>query len=137
MQQLVAGLVAEPVVDLLELVHVDKRGHQALPGAARAVHVARQLLQPHPAAARAGQLVGSRLLAVARRLLAVPGGLLAVARGELPVASGPPAVVLRALAGLDGTAPQLLHSQGVLVIDGVAPIELQRRDVGDFGSLVA
>ncbi len=137
LEQRVAGEVAVLGIDRFELVNVDERRHEALTGAARPVHFALQLLEPHAAPARAGEFVGPGLLAVTRCLLAVTRRLLAVTRGELAIAGRPFSILLSALASLGRAAAKLLHSQGVLVIDSVAAGEVQRLTVGYLGRLVA
>src|SRR5918992_2353764 len=136
-KQLVACAVAVLVVDGLQIVHIDKRGHEALARATRTVHFALQLLEPDPASARAGELVDPRLLAVACGLLAVACGLFAVARGGLTIMRRALAIVLRARARRGRPAAKLLHPQGMPVVESITAVERERLLVGQGGSPVA
>jgi hypothetical protein len=122
-KQLVACAVAVLVVDGLQIVHIDKRGHEAFARAARTVHFALQLLEPDAASAGAGELVDPRLLAVAR------GGPTIMRRAL--------AIVLRALARRGRPAAKLLDPQGMPVVESITAVERERLLVGQGGSLVA
>jgi len=133
LQQLIAGVVAVLVVDRLQAVDVHVRGHQAFAGAAHVVDLALEILESDAAPARAGQLVGGGVLAVAL-------GLLAVRLAELAVGPGEPAVTLRAyaiacgeLATLKAAGAQLPQLQRALVDRLVAVLELEHLLVGDVG----
>jgi hypothetical protein len=128
--------VAVAAVDGFEVVHVDERGYEAFSCAPRPVHLALKLVEPDPAPAGPGELVGPGPFAVARGLLAVTRGQFAVACGELAVAGSAPAIVLCALACRRRTAAELLDTQGVLVVDPVAAVEAERLLVRESGRLV-
>ena len=60
LQPLVAGLVAEPVVDLLEAVEVEQDERQRVAGAADALQLAGEVLLEGAVVAQPGQRVGDR-----------------------------------------------------------------------------
>jgi endogenous inhibitor of DNA gyrase (YacG/DUF329 family) len=91
LNQLVAGVMAVLIVDGLETVNVHVRRDERFPRAVGAVNLALQILKPNAAPARAGQLVGSGLLAV-------EPGRLAITLTELAVDGGQRSVVFRTFA---------------------------------------
>ena len=126
LEKRVAGAMAMLVVDCLKTVHVNVRGRQALTRSARPVNFPPEILEPHAAAPRAGQLVSSGVLAVAP-------GLLAVALSKLAVNPAEPSVSLGALAihqgphtTLNPTHAQLPYGQGRAIRQPVNTVKLKR-----------
>jgi hypothetical protein len=135
LNQLVAGVMAVLIVDGLETVNVHVRRDERFSRAVGAVNLALQILKSNAAPARAGQLVGSRLLAV-------EPGRLAITLPELTVDGGQRSVMFRAFAaersqlatlGVVGTP----HLQRPSTQQAVQPFTLKRCRVVGLGFLVA
>jgi hypothetical protein len=85
-QQLVTGLMAESVVELLELIEIDEHDHHVAAGGLGGRHVGGQPGEEHPAVGQVGERVVQRLALQPRgelaQLLLEPAALGLVAQGQ-------------------------------------------------------
>lgn len=143
-ENLIAGAVAELVVDRLEAVHVDVDKDEFSARSTYALGFALELVEPDPPSACPGQLVGPRLAALALSFAAIARGqltfttcLLAVALGCLAGASRDRAVARRPPTGRGCPGAQLRNRPHVMVEKLVIDVELVRLRLVRFGLSVA